>query len=546
MPIQFTHDADLLIVGAGTAGCVLARRLVEQTTARVVLIEAGPSYPGWALSAPLAGLRLRPRWSWGHTTLPQAELNHRTISIPMGRVVGGTSSVNAMVAAPGPPSDFDDWSRLDCPGWSAADIAACLKEASHTTPQTGPVATLPVSEPAFESPFSTAFLEACVQAGLQRQQPFTGSHAQTCGMFPLFQHGGRRCSTAERLVGLEHHPHFRLLTGHTVRRVLLDRHQAIGVELQTGSRVCTWRANAGVILAAGAIQTPTLLQRSGVGPALLLRAAGLDVHLDQPGVGEGLQDHIGVPLLFRSAVPSPGRPSRWLSAAIRWLLCRSGVMTSNCCEAGCFLGPGEGPPEGEIFTHFQTRRAPQAVELMCTLLHPASRGTVRIDPAQPDGPAFIDPRYLTDPADRDALKELVAQARHIAAQPALRKFGLQAELLPGNQPLDEFLRQYASTCHHPVGTCRMGTDPGAVVGPDLRVRGVSRLWIADNSIIPVIPRGHTASTALVIGLHGASIIARPSEGVAIGSPPQHRESAHCPAPPDASQPSDASASGRNG
>ncbi len=525
-PMSSSLETDLVIVGAGTAGCLLARRLIEQTSARVILLEAGPRYPGWALGAPLAGLRLRTNWSWRHQTVPQAALDHRQIPIPMGRVVGGTSSVNAMVAALGPPTDFDEWVRLGCEGWSADELAASLQSTGRSLFQ--PV--LPVSPARFESPFSTAFLQACETLGLRHVEPFTGDRAQTCGLFPLFQQHGTRCTAAQQLVGLEQHPRFRLLTGQTVRRVLVERQQAVGVEIQSGRQQTVVRAQAGVILSAGALQTPALLQLSGVGPAALLRHSGIAVELDLPGVGQGLQDHVGAPVVIQSRAASPGRPSRWLQAAVQWLLGRSGVMTSNCCEAGCFLGPGTGLPFGEIFTHFQTRRHSQAVELMCALVRPASRGSVTIDPADPWGPPRIDPGYLTDPADWAPLRELVMTAREIAAQPALREFGLGAELLPGDQPLDEFLRRHASTCHHPVGSCRMGTDALAVVNPRLEVHGLRRLWLADNSIAPVIPRGHTAATALVIAEQGARLIARQLNGAAGGSPRPRREPRHCPTP----------------
>ena len=527
-------ETDLVIVGAGTAGCLLARRLIEQTSARVLLVEAGPRYPGWALDAPLAGLRLRKQWSWRHQTVPQPALGHRQIPIPMGRVVGGTSSVNAMVAAPGPPADFDDWVRLGCPGWSAKQLALSLDFVGGTLLTPG----LPVSAHRFESPFSTAFLEACETVGLRHVEPFTGDRSQTCGLFPLFQTKGTRCTAARQLVGLEHHPRFRLLTGHTVRRVLLERQRAVGIEIQTRGPPTVVRAAAGVILSAGALQTPALLQQSGVGPAALLRRCGIAVEHDLPGVGHGLQDHVGVPVVIQSHAASPGRPSRWLSAAVQWLLRRSGVMASNCCEAGCFLGPDPGLPYGEIFTHFQTRRFPRAVELMCALVRPASRGSVEIDPADPWGPPRIDPGYLTDPADWAPLRELVETAREIAAQPALRRFGLGLELLPGTQPLDEFLRQHASTCHHPVGSCRMGTDALAVVNPRLEVHGIRGLWLADNSIPPVIPRGHTAATALVIAEQGARLIARHLNGGEVESPPPRPEPQHCPSPPVAAQPTD--------
>jgi choline dehydrogenase len=531
-------EADLIIVGAGTAGCLLARRLVEQTSARVVVLEAGPRYPAWALAPPLAGLRLRPHWSWPQRTVPQRGLQGREIAIPMGRVVGGTSSVNAMVAAPGPSSDFDDWDTRGCPGWSAADIAASLRAVGGELQAPG----LPVSAPTFQSPFTTAFLEACEQAGLRRTSPFTGGDSQTCGVFPLFQQGGRRCSAAGMLTGLARHPRFRLVTGQTVRRVVFRRQVAVGVEMQAGARLSTLQATTGVILCTGALRTPHLLQCSGVGPAALLTEAGIPLELDQPAVGRGLQDHVGAPLLIESRVASPGRPARWLPAALQWLFQRSGVMTSNCCEAGCFLGPASTPPSGEIFTHFQTHRRSGAVELMCVLLQPASRGTVRIDAAAPWGPPRIDPAYLTEPSDGVALRQLVDQARDIVNQPALRRFGLGAEVLPGDVPWDRYLPAHASTCHHPVGSCRMGTGPDTVVDPHLRVRGLAGLWVVDNSIAPVIPRGHTASTALIIAEQAARLIAAQlsgsvsSSGVAGGSPPPRREPPDCPTPPDALPP----------
>ena len=527
-------ETDLVIVGAGTAGCLVARRLIEQTSARVMLLEAGPRYPGWALDAPLAGLRLRKPWSWRHQTVPQTALGQRQIPIPMGRVVGGTSSVNAMVAAPGPPADFDEWVTLGCEGWSADELAASLQSPGASLFQ--PV--LPVSPGRFESPFSTAFLQACESIGLRHVEPFTGDHSQTCGLFPLFQANGTRCTAARQLVGLEQHPRFRLLTGHTVRRVLVERQRAVGVEIQTRGQPTVVRAAAGVIVAAGALQTPALLQLSGVGPAALLRQCGIAVEHDLPGVGQGLQDHVGAPVVIESRAASPGRPSRWLPAAVQWLLGRSGVMNSNCCEAGCFLGPDSGLPDGEIFTHFQTRRHPRAVELMCALVRPASRGSVAIDPANPWGPPRIDPGYLTDPADWAPLRQLVATAREIVAQPALRRFGLGLELLPGDQPLDEFLRQYASTCHHPVGSCRMGTDALAVVNPRLEVHGIRGLWLADNSIAPVISRGHTAAMALVIAEQGARRIAREVNGGEVGSPPPRPEPRHCPTPAASAPPTD--------
>lgn len=524
-------EADIVIVGAGTSGCALARRLVETTSARIVLIEAGPVYPAWALAAPLAGLRLRNAWSWGHHTVPQPGLHGRTIPLPMGRVAGGSSSINAMVAAPGPVADFDEWSRRGCPGWSAAEVGATLRSIGSSV--SAPV--LPVAAPRHESPFSTAFLEACEQSGLNRVGHFVGDQSRSCGMFPLFQSGGNRCSAAALLAELEGNPRFRLITGHTVRRILIQRQMAVGVEMQKDSRGIHLGAAAGVILAAGALQSPVLLQRSGVGPAGLLRSAKIDIKLDLPAVGKGLKDHVGAPLLVHSRKPSPGRPSRWIPAAAQWFFSRTGVMTSNCCEAGCFLGPSNEPPVGEIFTHFQTGRHPLAVELMCVVLQPASEGSVTIHSGDPWGVPLIDPNYLGEKVDAEVLGQVLESARQIVGQPALQKFGLGVELMPGTQPLDRFLPAQATTCHHPVGSCRMGSGTDAVVGPGLDVHGIERLWVVDNSIAPVVPRGHTASTALIIAEHGARQISFRLGGRESWSLPQPPKSRDCRTGPNDSR-----------
>jgi choline dehydrogenase-like flavoprotein len=464
-----------------------------------LLIEAGPRYPAWALHAPLAGLRLRTAWSWPLESVPQQQLNGRRIAFPMGRMIGGTSSVNAMVAAVGPAADHDAWG---IPGWSWADLRPCLERAASL--QGGSM--LPVNQAVYESAFSTAFLRACEEDGLQRVGVFDGSLSETCGLFALFQDGGSRSSAARYLNDVGRDGKLSILPRTEVRRVLFAGQRAVGVEF--GRRHATGQVFAadGVVLCAGALLSPNILHRSGVGPAEMLENAGVSVEVDLPGVGLNLQDHIGVPVVVESAVPPPGRPSRWLTAAVQYALFRNGVMASNCCESGCFLGGTSASPALEVFTHFQTSRHPRAVEFSVLLMHPQSRGTLTLAPGDPGGPPRIDPRYLDSKADKAILLAGVDRVRSITRRPALQRFGLGAEILPGAGDPDAFLQSNAGTYYHPVGTCRMGSDGLAVVDPRLRVHGVDNLWVVDNSIVPKLTAGHTAATALMIGERAADLM----------------------------------------
>ncbi len=496
------QDPDLIIVGAGTAGLVLANRLIQETNARVLLFEAGPQYPKWALDAPLAGLRLRKAWSWTTSTVPQKELGGRTIPIPMGRLAGGTSAVNAMIAAIGPSTDFDAWAKAGCTGWEWEELRPYWEKATLSKTQR----IMPVNPPTFVSDFSHAFLEGCQQEGCQKVESLTGSQSETCGLFDLFQENGKRISTAHALKLLQLSNRFQIRTGVEVLRIPLEGEKAVGVEVGGSRSKNIIRSRHGVVISAGAFFSPQILQRSGIGPASLLSSARLKVHVDLPGVGLNLQDHFGAPVVIQSTTLSPGRKSQWISAALRYLFFGNGVMASNCCEAGCFLSGQRNSPDLETLSLFQTNRHPHAVELASILMHPNSKGTVTIDPCNPSGPPIIDPQYLTASGDADLILEGVERIRSIVNQPALRRFGLTTEILPGSMKGRDFLRLHASTYHHPVGTCRMGSDDLAVVDPGLKVRGVSNLWLVDNSIIPAIPAAHTAATAIVIAEKAADLL----------------------------------------
>lgn len=504
------NAADFIIVGAGTAGCVLAARLLETTGATVLLVEAGPRYPAWALHAPLIGMRLRQQWSWPFLSVPQPHLQGRQIAFPMGRTNGGTSSINAMMHVPGGPADAAAWEAAGGPAWSPDQLRTFAARA--TAPLSAP---MPSAPPSFHAPFSEAFLQACLQHGLPRAAPLTAAPSHRCGYFNVFQTRGRRHSTATAyLAPVLHHPRLHLHQGAQVQQILFQKGRATGVLVARQRSLLSLSARRGVILCAGTFMSPFLLLKSGVGPAADLAAQRRPILHDLPGVGDSLQDHLSIPLIYQSDRPSPGRPARWLPSCLHYFWKHQGVVTSNCCEAGCFLGqvtPDRGPSL-EVITHFQTARHPRAVELEILLLRPRSHGKVGLPPGPHPAQPSIDPRYLSEPQDRATLLDGIHQVRAIAAQPALRDFPLGRELAPGSAlqspaQLQAFLAAHASTAYHPVGTCRMGQDALAVVDPQLQVRGLDALWIADASVMPTVPTGHPVAPVLMIAEKAAAILA---------------------------------------
>lgn len=497
-------DTDIVIVGGGTSGALVAERLVERTGARILVLEAGPRYPWWALGTPLASYRMSAPWSWGFESLPQPALDGRRIRFPMGKVLGGSSSVNAMIAAQGPASDYDAWAVAGCAGWSWDDIQPSWQ---RLTDRARPSA-VSIEPASFTAPFTHALLGACEEHGLARVERLTGERSQTCGRFALFQRRRARYTTAHALARAGVRERVTIATGIQVRRILFDGDRAVGVECDRGSSRMAIRASGGVVLCAGVFGSPSILMRSGVGPEGRLRAAGIDIRVPLPGVGENLHDHIGVPVVCASTQRSPGRKSQWIPASIRYAISRTGVMASNGCEGGAFLGAEHKSPDLEIAGMFQTFHHAQAVEIAAIVMHPESRGFVTIDPQRPLGAPLIEPQALSAPQDLHRLREGIGRIRDIASRSSLRDFGLTGELMPGKCAIDAHIRRYASTHYHPVGTCRMGIDAMSVVGPDLAVHGMRNLWVCDASVIPRLPAGHSAASAMIIGSHGADLIAQ--------------------------------------
>jgi choline dehydrogenase len=480
-------------------------------------------------------MRLTVACSWKYFTAPQASLAHRRISLPFGKILGGSSSTNAMMFFRGSPECYDRWEQLGCPGWNFSSLLPffCRSERWQDGPSPlhgarGPVA---VSRPRHLAPFSHAFLEACLQSGI----PYTGDFNASpsgAGFFPVMQHRGRRAAPA--LAYLQPaRSRLTVQTGALIHRILLHRSRATGVQYRHPSgELLLAHAHRAVILCAGALNSPQLLLLSGIGPAPHLRRLGIPVHTHLPGVGANLQDHVRIPVLFESPQPSPGDMRYWIPAALQYALARRGVLASNCCEAGALLSshPSIHPHNLQFVTHFQSHLYPNTVDLQFCIVRTASRGAVSLASSDPTAPPIIDPRYLSHPADIAAALAGIRLARRLAAAPALRRFPLTREVLPGNDllhdsDLEAYARAYAETCYHPAGSCRMGSDPLAVVDPSLRVRGFENLYVADASIIPELPNGNTCAIVLMIAERAASLITEPL-------PPSISPPAPAPPPPD--------------
>lgn len=496
------REVDWIIVGGGTAGALLARGLAASTAAEILILEAGPSFPKWSLSVPLASYRLRRPWCWNYWSEPQEALAGRRILYPMGRVLGGSSAVNAMIAAPGPASDYDAWLEGAGDSWNWSLLQHYWRRL--TREQADPWVSL--AEPAYTSSFTSALIEACGEYGLEQSSCLAGDRSQVCGTFALFQKHRRRYCTAEAIAGVEDPRSLAVAVRTEVRHIIMDRNSAVGVQCSADPSSAIY-ARKGVVLCAGVFGSPAILMRSGIGPADCLREAGLSVHHHLPGVGQNLQDHIGVPVVWGSSAASPGRPSRWLSAALVYGLRRDGVMVSNGCEGGAFLGTNPASPDLEIAALFQSALRPRSVEISAIVMHPDSRGFVTIDPRRPFGRPLIHPRFLSDGRDVRRLLDGVEHIRAIASQESLRAFGLTQELMPGRVDLREHIQRYATTHYHPVGTCRLGCDDRAVVTPGLQVQGIRNLWVCDNSVVPRLVAGHSAATAMLIAARGADLIA---------------------------------------
>jgi choline dehydrogenase-like flavoprotein len=516
---------DVVVVGAGSAGCALAGRLTEDPALQVLLLEAGGSDQALEVQIPAALHKtFRTRRDWNYATVPQPAAAGREVFWPRGRMLGGCSSNNAMIYIRGARADYDEWAQLTGdPGWSYESVLPLFRRmednARGESPFHGVGGPLRVEDPRSPHPWSRAVVESAVAAGYPRNPDFNGAHQEGAGLYQLTQKRGRRWSAADAyLHPAQARPNLTVRTGARTTRVLLDGDRAIGVEYLSDGAVHQVFADQ-VILSGGAVNTPQLLMLSGIGPAEHLREVGVEVAHDLPGVGAGLQDHPLVPTIWN--VRSGQSLFRGESPAgyAQWFGRRRGPLTSNLAEAGLYTRSDDALAEPDLQFHFlpvkywqQARVDPDvdAFTACAVLVRVESRGSVRLRSADPTWAPAIDAGYLTDERDLEALVTGVQKAREIAATGPLAGV-LAEEWSPGGTrstraELRQSVRETLESLYHPVSSCRMGTDADAVVDPRLRVHGIEGLRVVDASVMPTLVRGNTNAPTIMIAERAVDLV----------------------------------------
>ncbi|MBC7989095.1 MAG: choline dehydrogenase [Luteimonas sp.] len=529
-PVSPAAAFDYIIIGAGSAGCVLANRLSEDPDVKVLLLEAGPRdwHPFIHMPAGLAKLVGQKGVNWDYDTSPEPQLDNRVLWWPRGKVLGGSSSINAMCYIRGVPRDYDDWAAQGAIGWDWASALPYFRRSEGNSRGAdalhGGDGPLSVSDLRYTNPLSQVFVEAGRQAGLARNDDFNGPQQQGVGLYQVTQRDGARCSSAVAYLDpAKARANLTVHTGALASRITFDRHRANGVVYSAFGKAFHQQATREVILCGGAINSPQLLMLSGIGPAAELRRHGIDVVADAANVGRNLQDHLDICTLQHSTQRVTYDRVGDLQIAFNYFLRgHSGPGSSNIAEAGGFVRSPLAPDErADIQLHFvpamlddhgRRRLKGDGYTLHACFLRPRSRGRIALASNRASDKARIEANYLSDAEgfDLKMMLECAKLSRELFGQPAFDAYR-GAPIFPARNDLSdtelvEFIRAKAETVYHPIGSCRMGSDEASVVDPELRVRGVEGLRVVDASVMPTLIGGNTNAPTIMIAERAADLI----------------------------------------
>jgi len=519
-----------IVVGSGAAGSVVANRLSADPAHRVLLLEAGGRDWNPLIHIPVGFTKLTtPDVNWGFSTVPQPEMDDREMWYPQGRTLGGSTSINAMIYIRGQAADYDRWAELGNEGWGYEDVLPYFKRSEHNERLNdryhGTNGDMNVTQQVAHNPLSKAFVRALQELGLPFTADVNGANQEGVTFYDVTQRNARRESAATAFLRpAKERPNLTIVTRAQATKVMVEGDRAVGVQYTHKKRLVTARADVEVVLSGGAINSPKLLLLSGIGPAEELRARGIDVVHDLPGVGKNLQDHMDVYLTASTAPISfnqADRPLRAIAGALQYGLYRTGPLTATVCEAGAFVRSDDDAESPDIqihclpayvIDHGRKRVKGHGMTINTCNLRPKSIGSVTLRSADPTDLPLIDPNFCGDEEGHDWKRSLAGfrWGRRILRSEAFRGL-IEHEHMPGadvesDEDVRRYIREWSKTDYHPVGTCKMGDDGLAVVDTKLRVRGLEGLRVIDASIMPTLISGNTQAPSIMVGEKGAAIV----------------------------------------